>query len=130
MGITWERQIRHIDRPVKPTRLGVLRGQLRKARVRALRGLPSRALPAELVVKRITLRAQWRRGSPQAAEALAKLELTILRHRLAERRRAKRDAARGRRRPRVDNTSINLWRRRREWLREAQRGGDQKESIG
>jgi len=119
MGITWERQIRHIDRPVKPTKLGVLRGQLIKAKVRALRGLPSRNLPGEFVFRKIRLRAQLRLGAPQAAQDMAQLELAIRRYRLAERRRAKRDAAR-RRRPRVENTSIYLWRRRRDWLREAE----------
>lgn len=130
MSITWERQIRHIDRPVKPTRLGVLRGRLLKAKVRALRGLPSRSLPSEFVFRELTLRAQRRRGAAQAEAALAQLELEIRRHRLAERRRARRDAARDHRRPRVENTSINLWRRRRDWLREAQTGGNQDEDVG
>jgi len=120
MGITWEHRTRHIDRPVKPTRLGVLRGQLRKAKLRALRGLPSRNLPSELVFKRTTLMAQQRRGSPQAANALAQLELTIRRHRLAERRSAKRDAACRQRRRRAEETSIYLWRRRRDWLLKAE----------
>lgn len=123
MGSFWERRIRHIDRPVNPIRLGALRGQLLKAKVRALRGLPSRNLPSEFVFRRITLRAQQRRGSLQAAEGLAQLELAILRYRLAERRRAKRDAARRHRRRRVENTSINLWRRRRDWLLAVDPGG-------
>lgn len=122
MSITWERQIRHIDRPVKPTRLGGLRGPLLKAKVRALRGLPSRSLPSALVFRALTLRAQRRRGAPQAEEALAQLELEIRRHRLAERRRARRDAARDHRRPRVENTRINLWQRRRDWIQEVQAG--------
>lgn len=125
MGTSWERQIRHIDRRVKPTRLGELRGRLLKAKVRARRGLPSRDLPHELVFKRITLKLQQRRGSLQAAESLAHLDLVILRYQLGERRRSKRDAARRRRRPRVEDTRINLWKRRRDWLREAQTSGDQ-----
>lgn len=120
MGTFWERQIRHIDRPVKPTRLGELRGRLLKVKVRARRGLPSRDLPNELVFKRITLKLQQRSGSPQAAEALAHLDLVILRYQLGERQRARREAARRRRRPRVENTRINIWQRRRDWLREVE----------
>jgi len=119
MGITWDRRTRHIDRSVKPTRLGILRGRLLKAKVRARLGLPSRDLPGDLVVKSIALRAQSRCGSPQAKEALALLDQAILRHRLTERQRTKRDAARRRLRPGVASTKINLWRRRRDWLREA-----------
>ena len=52
--------------------------------------------------------------------ALARLELAAMRYRLAERRRTKRDEALRRRRPRVENTIINLWRRRRDWLREVE----------
>lgn len=120
MSIVWDRRIRHISRPVKPTRLGNLRGRMRKAEVRARRGHPSRNLPSDLVFKRIALRAQRRLGLQQAADALARLDLDITRYRLAERRRAKREAARRMRRPRLENTVINLWRRRRDWLREVE----------
>lgn len=127
MSIVWDRRIRHISRPVKPTRLGNLRGRMRKAQVKARRGRPSRNLPSDLVFKRIALRTQLRLGSRQAADALARLDVDIMRYRIAERQRAKREAAQRRRRPRVENTVINLWRRRRDWLLEVEsangRGG-------
>lgn len=53
MLTNWERRIKHIDRKVKPTVLRGLRGQLTKARVKERRGLPSRNLPAELVLERV-----------------------------------------------------------------------------
>lgn len=127
MGIVWNRRIRHICRPVKPTRLGNLRGRKRKAEVKARRGLPSRDLPSDLVFRRIKLRTQLRLGMRQAADALARLDLDIMRYRITERQRAKREAAERRRRPGVENTVINLWRRRRDWLLEVEaangRGG-------
>jgi hypothetical protein len=120
MSIVWERRIRHISRPVKPTRLGNLRGRVRKAEVKARRGRPSRSLPSDLVFGRITLRTQLRLGLPQAADALARLDLDIMRYRITERQRARREAAQQRRRPRVEDTVINLWRRRRDWLLEVE----------
>lgn len=127
MSIVWDRRIRHISRQVKPTRLGKLRGRKRKAEVKARRGRPSRNLPSDLVFRRIALRAQLRLGLRPAADALARLELDIMRYRITERQRARREAAQRRRRPRVENTVINLWQRRRDWLLEAEstagRGG-------
>jgi len=120
VSIIWDRRIRRICRPVKPTRLGNLRGRKRRAEVKARRGLPSRDLPSDLVFRRIKLRTQIRLGLRQAADALARLDLDIMRYRLTERQRAKREAAQRRRRPRVENTVINLWRRRRDWLLEVE----------
>ena len=56
MTMTWERRIRHIDRRVKPTDMRGLRQQMIKAKVKERRGLPSRSLPADLVLQSITLK--------------------------------------------------------------------------
>lgn len=120
MSTSWDRRIRHTTRPVKPTQLRALRGQMRKAKVTELRGLPSRNLPSEIVFRRLELNLQRRLGSPQAAEDLAKLEVVAVRYRLGERRRSRREDARRRRGPRADRTAINLWRCRRDWLRDVE----------
>jgi len=120
MGIVWDRRIRHVSRPVKPTRLGNLRGRMRKAEIKARRCRPSRDLPSDLVFRGIALRVQFRLGLGQASAALARVDLDIMRYRITERQRAKREAAQRRRRPRVESTVINLWRRRRDWLLEVE----------
>ena len=65
MMTIWERRIRHIDRGVKPTavaRLG-LRGRLLKAKTKKLRGLPSRNLPIELVLERLSIKFEDQKTS-------------------------------------------------------------------
>jgi hypothetical protein len=61
---------------------------------------------------------------PDAQVARQRLDLEIVRSRLLERKRKQRDAARRRARPSVMDTRINLWRRRREWLRAAEALGE------
>ena len=122
MKTHWDRQIEHIVRPVKPTGLRGLRAQLLKAQVKARRGLPSRNLPADLVVAKIELDLGHQRpaGASGHAQAVDRLERAKAHERMMERKRAQRRAARQRARPSVLDTAINLWRRRREWLREAE----------
>lgn len=64
MSTSWDRRIRQITRSVKPTQLRALRGQMRKAKVRELRGLLSRNLPSEIVFRHLGLKCQRRLGSP------------------------------------------------------------------
>jgi hypothetical protein len=102
MKTYWDRQIGHLIRPVNATGLGGLRGPMIKAQVRARRGLPPRDLAS---------------GPAPAGDRLERVK----RHeRLMARKRAQRQAARRRARPSVANTGINAWRRRQEWLREAE----------
>lgn len=117
--LNWERQIRHINRRVKPmamVKLG-LQGQLLKAKVKERRGLPSRNLPAELVFERVRLKFMDETRDSDAADRIRRLHRSEMHERLMERKRRQRDAARRRARPRVADTCIYLWRRRQEWLR-------------
>jgi len=122
MTTLWERRIAHIDRRVGPLELRGIRGRLRKADVRARRGLPSRNVSIEATFDLLELKLATRRGEPLDSDLVAKLQWRLLRERLLERKRASRQAASSRRRVSVDRTKINLWRRRREWLREAEEG--------
>lgn len=120
MTTLWDRQIRHITRSVNPTRMRGVRGQLIKADVKARRGLPSRNLPAELVFERIRLKLKRGADEPEVLAARARLDRACIHDRMMERKRNQREAARRRARPSVLNTKIFLWRRRRDWLRQAE----------
>jgi hypothetical protein len=121
MTTNWERRIAHITRLVKPTALREVRGRQIKAEVKRQRGLPSRNLPGELVFERLRLEYGPEAGEPQTLLKLDRLRLAEIHDRLLERKRSIRDAARRLRRPSVNDTKINLWRRRREWLLRAER---------
>ena len=122
----WDRRIRDFDRAVKPTRMGVLRSRLIKARVRALRGLPSRSVLAETALERLRVRIVLRSNpeDPDALLALAKQERKARHQRILERKRSSRQRARRRARPSVLRTGINLWKRRQAWLQTVQTRDD------
>ena len=120
MTTRWERQIAHIDRRVGPLDWVGVRGQLRKAAVRKRRGLPSRNISLEAMFDRLHRQIAARKGEPPDHELAAKLQWQLCRERLLERKRTQRDAARHRTRVSADDTKINLWSRRREWLRMAE----------
>ena len=120
MTTIWERRIRHIHRRVKATavaKLG-LRGRLLKAKAKKLRGLPSRNLPIELVLERLSIKFEDKKThGPDFVGRIDRLRRAEMHERLMERKRRQRSAARRRARPSVEDTCIYLWRRRMEWLR-------------
>lgn len=122
MRTLWETRIRHIDRPVKPTRQHRLRRPELKAKVKARRGRPSRNLPSALVMEQMRLKidARFNADSPDVQRRLDRLGSKMLHTRMMERKRVARAAARRRARPSVDQTRIYLWRRRLEWLHDAE----------
>lgn len=120
MTTLWDRQIRHITRAVKPTRMRGVNAQLIKADVQARRGLPSRNLPAELVFEKIRLKLKPGTEVPEVQAARDQLDWACIHDRMLEHKRKQRDAARRWARPSVLNTKIHLWRRRRDWLRQAE----------
>jgi hypothetical protein len=123
---SWERQIRHVNRKVKPTaiaRMG-LRGGLLKAEVKERRGLPSRNLPLDLVFERLRLKIGRAADDLDVADRLDRLRSSEMHERLMERKRRQRAAACRRARPRVEDTCIYLWRRRQEWLRSVESAED------
>jgi hypothetical protein len=107
-------------RPIKATHMRSVRGQLLKAEVQARRGLPSRNLPSELVFAKLRLKFKLGKEDPDAHAARRLLDLEIIRSRLLERKRKQSNAARRRASPSVMDTKINLWRRRRDWLKAAE----------
>jgi hypothetical protein len=120
MTTLWERRIAHIDRRVGPLEWRGARRQLLKAAVKKRRGLPSRNIPADVVFDLVGLKVAARKGDPPNREMARKLEWRLLRERMLERKRAALAAARRRVRRSVEDTRINLWRRRQDWLRAAQ----------
>ena len=120
MKTLWERQIAHVDRRVGPLEELSVRRQLRKAAVRKRRGLPSRNMSLEATFDLLHMQLAARKGEYPYLKLAAKLQWGLLRERLLERKRAQRQAARNRKRVSVHDTKINLWRRRREWLREVE----------
>lgn len=125
MSTLWDKRITQIDRQVGPLEWRGVREQLRKDAVRKRRGLPSRSVSLEAAFDQVSLRIAARKGETPNPELVAKLLWRLLRERQLERKLVQRSAARRRARPRVSDTKINLWRRRREWLREAQAEGDE-----
>ena len=110
MMTMWERSIRHITRTVKPAALRLVRAVMIKAAVKKRRSLPSRSLPSELVFQRMKLRFQ--KGGVAGDQLARKLEYAVLRTRLMERKRERRDAARRKARPSVSTTCAVDGRRR------------------
>lgn len=98
---------------------GVLR-QLRKAAFRKRRGLPSRDMSLEAAFDQVNLCIAAHEGKAVNPDLVAKLQWRLLRERLLERKQMQRAAARMRARRKVSNTTIKPWRRRQEWLGEAQ----------
>ena len=133
MMTIWERRIRHIDRGVKPTavaRLG-LRGRLLKAKTKKLRGLPSRNLPIELVLERLSIKFEDQKTSgPDVVGRADRLRRAEMHERLIERKRRQRSAARRRARPSVEDTCIYLWRRRLDWLRGVESAANNMDECG
>jgi vacuolar-type H+-ATPase subunit H len=71
------------------------------------------------VFAKLRLKFKLGKEDPDAHAARRLLDLEIIRSRLLERKRKQCDAARRRARPIVMDTRINLWRRRRDWLKDA-----------
>jgi hypothetical protein len=106
--------------------MGIVRSRLIKAKVRALRGLPSRSALTETVVERLRVRIVLRSSpeDPVALLALARLERRARHDRLLEHKRSRRQQPRRRARPSVLQTGINLWKRRQASLQTVQSSGD------
>lgn len=118
----WERRIAHIDRPVRPLEWRGARRQLLKAAIKKRRGLPSRDMSFDVMLALVNLKVSRRAGVMPKRELLENLEWRLLRERLLERKRAVREAARRRVGRSFAETKIDLWRRRRDWLRAVQAG--------
>ena len=74
-------------------------------------------MSTDLAFDLLDLHVAKRKGQALDPERAALLQWRLLREGLSERKRAQRRAALRRARVNVNNTKINLWRRRREWLR-------------
>lgn len=122
MKTLWDRQIAPVDRAVGPLEWRSVRARILKLAVRKRRGLPSRSVSTDAMFELLTIKAAKRRGEPPDVRRVVKLEWLLLRDRLLERKRAVRQATRRRTRPSVNDSKINLWRRRRDWLRSASAG--------
>jgi len=116
MSLIFDRQSRCFTIKARSSVIRAVRGQILKREVRRKRGIPSRSLPSELALQALTLR----RG-PVAPGASDRFWWLSARYRLLSRSREAKDRARLQRRPSVERTGINLWRRRQEWLRFANR---------
>jgi len=118
MGIVWEQQIRHVDRPIKRRHLKCIARSDREAARRKVKGLPSRNMDGDLFFARLRLQmANWvgQTKDLEIARQRARLDFDVLRSRLLERKRKARARVRARK-VTADRTCINLWRRRRAWL--------------
>lgn len=120
MKTLWERRIAHIDRRVGPLDWPGVRRQMLKAAVRRRRGLPSRSVSSEVLDELLAVEIAKARGEPPDPVCAAKLQWMRIRDRLLEHKRAQRADSRRRTRFGVNGTKINLWRRRQQWLREAE----------
>lgn len=120
MKTLWERRIAHIDRRVGPLDWPDVRRQMLKADVRHHRGLPSRSVSSNVVDEMLAIKAAQFRGERLDGDRTARLQWMQLRDRLLERKRVRRAAVRRRTGFGVNGTKINLWRRRQQWLREAE----------
>lgn len=114
MSITWNKAVKHIVRAVKPTHMRLVRSDVLKAAVKQRRGIPSGALPSDLVIARLRLRFRIRTGEVVDPLEMTRLSAAARRYRLGQRKRTRRDA--GRRRGAAHRTKIYLWLRRRQWL--------------
>jgi hypothetical protein len=90
---------------------------MRKADVRKRLGLPPRHVPAAAVIEMLEAKRANRKGEPPDALRAEQLQWLFLRERLLEQKRVARGAARRRARPSANDTKMNLWRWRRDWLR-------------
>lgn len=120
MKTLWERRIGHIDRRVGPLEWPGLRRRMLKAAVRHRRGLPSRSVSSDVVDEMLAIKAALFRGERLDGDRTARLQWMQLRDRLLELKLVRRAAARRRIRVSVNSTKINLWRRRQQWLRDAE----------
>jgi hypothetical protein len=121
MSIVCEQRIRHVDRPINRVAnhrlLRSIDRQTLRAAVKARRGTPSGNHSSHYVVAMasLALRRAQRRENNSAAAAKQLLWLR-LRERMLEKKRAARHASSTRRRPSVNDTRINLARRKREYV--------------
>ena len=126
MSIVWEQRIRHFDRPIEHRHLRHLKARQRKQVRRETRKLPSRDLPWALVLKALRLDTMTKRTT-RSREDLnifrMRLEWEHIRSRVLERKRRERAMIR-RRKVTGDRTCINLWKRRRDWLKTIESSGD------
>lgn len=120
MSLTWEKRIRQVDRPIKRRNQQFIASVLRKAKHRQRRGLPSRDVPLSLVFMTLDIRLADKKpqfsSSSEPDVSKSHYELALIRSRLLERKQGALTKVRARR-VRVTDTSINLWRRRQDWLR-------------
>ena len=126
MSIVWDQRIRHFDRPIKRRHYRRLKSRQRKSVWRATRGLPSRNRPWALVTEGLRIKILTKRDTPSQEELVKRrmrLEWELLRSRLLERKRCERAKTRHRKIA-VDRTCINLWKRRRDWLKAVKSSGD------
>ncbi len=119
LGLTWERRIEHIDRPMKRRSQRFVAAALRKAWHRRCRGLPSRDIPMHLAFLKLDLlratKTPSRLLSSEVDALRRRYAQALVRSRMLEHKHlalAKVQA----RRVRVTDTSINLWCRRQKWL--------------
>ncbi len=123
MSLTWDKRILNVHRPVKRRNQRVVASMRRKQEHRKRRQLPTRSVPLNLVFMKLDARAaahKSRLSSSIEPDALKlRYERALLRSRLLERKQEALAKIRARR-VRVIDTCINLWRRRQDWLREAE----------
>jgi len=116
MRSVWLQRIKRFDRELKPLECLRLRKERRLRTLRERQGRPSRALPLELVLKRLELRRISRAVlDGEFAARPAKLEFEEARTRLLERKRNALAKVRARRTTK-ESSGINCWRRRRDLL--------------
>lgn len=125
--ITWQKRIRHFDRPVggvRARRMG-LTSRLLKDEVRRRLGRPSRSVSSELMRMKFDLmlaefsEKRGRQVEMDVAALKKKIAWEELRSRLLERPRAIRAKAKARK-IRAHQTNIFLWKRKQDWLREVE----------
>ena len=111
MHIVWDHRTKHITRAVTEVRTRVmLRRQELKTVVRLRRKKPSGNHSSEYVLAFLRARFDDTYVNKKSLTWMA------LRERLLERNQNKKAAAKLRRRPSVNKTSIFLWKRRKDWL--------------
>ena len=119
MSLVWEQRIQHFDRPIKRSHYRYLKSGQRKSVWRATRGLPSRNRPWALMAEELRHNILSKHTSASQEELKMRrmrLEWELMRSRLLERKRRERAMIRHRK-VTADRTCINLWKRRRDWLK-------------
>ena len=123
MSLTWEKRIRQVDRPIKRRNQRFIASVLRKEKHRQRRGLPSRNVPLSLIFMKLDIRLADKKSQVSSGSEPSVLkrhyELALIRSRLLERKQTALSKIRARR-ARVTDTSINLWRRRQDWLKKTE----------